>query len=454
MGFLYSIIGFLIAIAVLVAVHEFGHFWVARKLGVKVLRFSVGFGKPLWKKVAGPDQTEYVIAVIPLGGYVKMLGEGGDEPIDPAEKHRAFDNQPIWKRSLIVAAGPGINFLFAIVLFMLLGMISEQRVVPVFGAPVAQSAVANAGVVEGDTLLEIDGKPVKHILERDLYIFNKVLKQQAIELLIKDDVGQTRLVSVKTDGIPIYNINPSTVMRQLGLIHIAPPSSGLISVVSDGSPASKAGLKKGDHIVSIDGVVINNWFDLRDIVMPSAGKQLSLLVDRSGERFRVNVTPKSIIVGDEEVGQLGVGGTFLPYQEDQLISFSRSPIQAFFYGVDRTWQMSTLTLRMLGKMITGQVSPKNVSGPVTIAEVAGQAIQINWQSYVYVLAVISISLGVMNLLPIPMLDGGHLLTYAVELVAGRRISEKFFAAGQRVGILLLLCLMSLAFYNDIFRLLN
>ena len=374
MSFLYSIIGFLIAIAVLVAVHEFGHFWVARKLGVKVLRFSVGFGKPLWKKVSGPDQIEYVLAAIPLGGYVKMLGEGGDEPIDPAEKHRAFDNQPLWKRSLIVAAGPGINFLFAIVLFMLLGMMPEERVIPVFGSSSAQSAVAKSGIMPGDTLVEIDDKPIKHILERDLYVFNQVLKQHPLELLIKDITGATRLVEVKTDSIPIYNINPSTVMRQLGLVHVAPPSSSLISAVVDGSPADQIGLLVGDRIISIDGVVLENWFDLRDIVMPSAGKALSLVIDRQGDVSSLIIVPNGVTVGDREIGQIGVGGTFLPYRDDQLVRFSRSPIQAFFYGVDRTWQMSVLTLRMLGKMITGQVSPKNVSGPVTIAEVAGQAI--------------------------------------------------------------------------------
>ena len=454
MSFFYSVFGFLIAIAVLVAVHEFGHFWVARKLGVKVLRYSVGFGKPLWKKVAGEDQIEYVIAAIPLGGYVKMLGEGSGEPIAEHEKHRAFDNQPVWKRSLIVAAGPGINFLFAIILFMLLGMMSERQLIPVFGEFSQKSAVAQAGVLPGDTLLAIDGKPVRHLLERDLYVFNQVLRKEPLELLIKSANGSERIAVVETAEIPVYNINPATLMRQLGLVGIAPPTTNKISRVLETSPAAEAGLQAGDRFVSIGSSPITTWFDIKEAIAPSAGKKLDVIVLRDGVELAFSVTPKSVDVDGKTVGQLGVGGTAASYPEHQIVNFSRHPLQAFVYGVDRTWQMSALTFRMLWKMVTLKVSPKNVSGPITIADVAGQAIQVSWESYVYVLAVISISLGVMNLLPIPMLDGGHLLTYVIEVVAGRKVSEKFFELGQRVGIFLLLCLMSLAFYNDFFRLLN
>ena len=453
MSFFYSVFGFLIAIAILVAVHEFGHFWVARKLGVKVLRFSVGFGKPLWKKVAGEDQTEYVIAAIPLGGYVKMLGDGGDEPIDPSERHRAFDKQPIWKRSLIVAAGPGINFLFAIILFMFLGLGSEEHVVPIFGEFSETSTVAQAGVIPGDTLLEIDGRPVKHMYERDLYVFNQVLKGDSIEIKVSGQKGE-RLLELQTDDIPIYNINPVSMMRQLGLVSLAPPTTTEIDYVEPGSPADKAGLQKNDVFVEIANKPIKAWQDLVMIVVPSPGKPLDVTIKRDSVEFDVVITPDTRVSGEREIGVLGVRRAYIPYPEEQIVKFSRSPLEAFVYGVERTWEMSSVTIRMLWKMVTLQVSHKNISGPITIADVAGQAVQISWQSYVYVLAAISISLGVMNLLPIPMLDGGHLLTYMVEIVAGRSISEKFFAAGQKVGILLLLSLMSLAFYNDIFRLLN
>ncbi|MFT5572155.1 MAG: regulator of sigma E protease [Cryomorphaceae bacterium] len=454
MSFLYSVIGFILAIGVLVAVHEFGHFWVARKLGVKVLTFSIGFGKPLWKKVAGPDQTEYVLAAIPLGGYVKMLGEGAyDYPIPEHELHRSFDRQPIWKRSLIVLAGPGINFLFAILLFMLLGMNTEKNLVPEFGDLPELSSLYQAGVVSGDTLVAVDGKPTRHLFEHDLYIFNQVLKRQSVELEVSGANG-VRKVMVRTDQIPIYNINPGSLMRQLGFVPIAPPTTTAISGVSLGSPAEQAGLQAGDRFISIDNVRISSWRELSEIVVPAAGKSLPIVIQRSGVELNFNITPESREVNGQQTGLLGVARAFTPYPDNQIIEFSRNPFQALQYGTEKTWLMSSLTLRMLWKMVTLQVSHKNVNGPITIADVAGQAIQIGWETYVYVLAVISISLGVMNLLPIPMLDGGHLLMYVVEAAAGKNISEKVFAIGQRVGVLLLVCLMSLAFYNDIFRLLN
>jgi regulator of sigma E protease len=454
MSFLYSILGFILAIGVLVAVHEFGHFWVARKLGVKVLTFSIGFGKPLWKKVAGEDQTEYVLAAIPLGGYVKMLGEGSyDQPIPEHELHRSFDRQPIWKRSLIVLAGPGINFLFAILLFMLLGMNTEKNLVPEFGDLPEQSNLYQAGVSAGDTLIAVDGKPARHLFEHDLYIFNQVLKRQSIELEVSGASGVRKLL-VRTDQIPIYNINPGSLMRQLGFVPIAPPTTTAISGVSAGSPAEQAGLQADDRFISIDSIRINSWRELSEIVVPAAGKALPIVIERDGVEMNFIITPESREINGKQTGLLGVARAFTPYADDQVVELSRNPLQALQYGTEKTWLMSSLTLRMLWKMVTLQVSHKNVNGPITIADVAGQAIQIGWETYVYVLAVISISLGVMNLLPIPMLDGGHLLMYVVEAAAGKNISEKVFALGQRVGVLLLVCLMSLAFYNDIFRLLN
>lgn len=454
MSFLYSVFGFLLAIGVLVAVHEFGHFWVARKLGVKVLRYSVGFGKPIWKKVHGEDQIEYVIGAIPLGGYVKMLGEGDpNEPVHPSEAHRAFDNQPIWKRSLIVIAGPGINFLFAILLFMLLGMVTQSRVIPTFGQLSETSLLAQAGVSAGDRLVNVDGRSAEYLLQHDLYIFNQVLKGQDVDLAIESN-GRARNVTVKTSDIPIYNINPSSLMYRLGFVRVRPSATTELARVEAGTPAAQAGLLAGDKVLSIDGQITRTWQDLVAIVAPAANRKLELVVDRQGLKVALQATPESVQSGDQEIGRLGVARVITPMPAELLVSVRRGPLDALSYGVEKTWLMSSLTLRMLGKMVTLQVSPKNVNGPITIADVAGQAIQIGWQTYVQVLAVISISLGVMNLLPIPMLDGGHLLMYAIESVAGRSISEKFFAVGQRVGVLMLICLMSLAFYNDIFRLLN
>lgn len=454
MSFLYSVFGFLIAIGILVAVHEFGHFWVARKLGVKVLRFSVGFGKPIWKKVHGEDQIEYVLGAIPLGGYVKMLGEGStDEPIKPEEAHRAFDVQPIWKRSLIVVAGPGINFLFAILLFMLLGMVNEPRVVPVFGDLPETSILAQAGVNPGDNLISVDGRPAEYLLQHDLYIFNQVLKGQDIKLELESN-GRAKEIAVQTSDIPIYNINPGSLMYRLGFARVRPPATTELERVESGTPAAQAGLLAGDKVLSIDGKPTETWQDLVAIVGPAANRKLAIVVDRQGLKIALQATPEAVEFNGEEIGRLGVARVFTPLSPEQLVTIDRSPLQALNYGVEKTWLMTSLTFRMLWKMVTLKVSHKNVNGPITIADVAGQAIQISWQTYVQVLAVISISLGVMNLLPIPMLDGGHLLMYAVELFAGQSVSEKVFAVGQRIGVLLLIGLMSLAFYNDILRLLN
>jgi len=455
MGFIYSVVGFLIAIGVLVAVHEFGHFWVARKLGVKVLRYSIGFGKPLWKKVAGEDQIEYVIAAIPLGGYVKMLGEGDpDVEVAPQDKHRTFDGQPIWKRTLIVAAGPGINFLFAIVLFLILGMMSKESLVPTLGDVPAQSIAGQAGVQPGDQLLSVDGRSVDFFGQYDLYIFNQVLRGKNIELRLRRSSGIDKTVLLDVSELPIYKISPSFLTRTLGLVPKLPePTTTLAHIVKE-SPAELSGLKVDDVIVAIDNRSIASWDQLVDVVSAAPERSLLLSVKRGEVVERIAVTPKAFDLDGKQVGRLGIGPKFLPYAETDRVMVDRSLYQASIYGVEQTWLMSSVTLRMLWKMLTLQVSHENISGPITIAEVAGQAIQIGLDYYLHILAVISISLGVMNLLPIPMLDGGHLLMYAVELVAGQNASEKVFAVGQRIGVFLLICLMSLAFYNDIFRLLN
>ncbi len=454
MGFIYSVIGFVIAIGILVAVHEFGHYWVARKLGVKVLRFSVGFGKPLWKKVAGADQTEYVIAAIPLGGYVRMLGENDpDTPVRPEERHRAFDNQPIWKRSLIILAGPGINFLFAILLFTLLGLQTSERLDPVLGNSPSASAVASAGIKPGDRLLSVNGREVDYLSHQQLYIMNQVLQGEPLQMEILSGSNK-RTVEIVTQDIPIYNISPSSMMYQLGIVPPSPPITSEIAYVAPDSPALGAGVEVGDKVLEISGQPVGSWNDLSKLITPNAGKEITVVMDRNGQRVALTMVPDSRPFNGTEIGVIGVSPKRVSYTDDQLVKINRGLWTAFVEGVDQTWQMSTVTLRMLGKMLTLQVSHKNVNGPIMIANVAGQAIQIGLDYYIHILAVISISLGVMNLLPIPILDGGHLLVHLVEGVAGKRAAESFMAIGQRVGVFILLGFMGLAFYNDIFRLLN
>ena len=470
MSLLYSVVGFLIAISILVAVHEYGHFWAARRLGVKVLKFSIGFGKPLWSRVSGPDRTEYRIAAIPLGGYVQMLGEGDSGvAIDPKDAHRTFDAQPIWKRSIIAAAGPAINFIFAAVLFMFLGFGTEQQFKPVFGELPATSKLAELGVSAGDRLLGVDGKPVAHLSEYNLYIFNQVLKGETIEFTVealsnnktdpedasvKDEQNVIRTVRLATADIPLYNINPSSLIYQAGLLPYVPPADTTLGTVLEDSPANLAGLQVGDRIININGVDVSVWEELTDLISPNAGQSIELRYERDGSAYDISMTPKLTGEGELARGVIGVGRVSPTLTEDELVTVRKSAPEALWYGVEQTWLITSLTVRMLGKMLTLQVSPKNVSGPITIADVAGQTLQIDWQAYIHFLAVISISLGIMNLLPIPMLDGGHLMMFTVEAVAGRAASERFYMAGQKVGVLLLIGLMSLAFYNDIFRILN
>ena len=454
MSFLYSVIGFILAIGVLVAVHEFGHFWVARKLGVKVLTFSVGFGKPLWRKVAGPDNIEYVIARIPLGGYVKMLGEGTQgDGIPEHEAHRAFDNQAIWKRACIVAAGPAINFLFAILVFMAVGMFDQQRLIPVFGDIPENALIAEAGIEAGDTLLAVDSRPVTTLFEHDLYIFNKVLKKQPVSLTIESN-GKISDVQISTKEIPIYRINPTSLMRLLGFVEVAPPTSTKIERVESGSPADLAGVQAGDEFVGLNGEPLETWSELVRAVAPSAEKPMSFTILRDQRTFETQITPAAVQLGDQKVGRLGVQRIFIPHPPEQIVTISRGPVDALIHGARQTWEMSVLILRMLGKMVTLQVSHENVNGPLMIADVAGKAIQIGPETYLTFLALISISLGVMNLLPIPMLDGGHLASYVIEVFAGKNVAQRAFMMMQPLGLLMLAGLMSLAFYNDILRILN
>lgn len=454
MGVIYSVIGFVLAIGILVAVHEFGHFWVARKLGVKVLTFSIGFGKPIWRKVAGPDQVEYVIAQIPLGGYVKMLGQGSpDEQVDSGEAHRAFDNQPVWKRALIVAAGPGINFLFAILLFMFVGL--KTTVVPqaIFADVPQESMLGLAGVQKGDTLIAVDGRPARYLFEHDLYFFNQVLKREDVTITVRSQ-GRDFETTLNTSSLPIYRISPEGLMRSLGFVGIGPTVSTKIDEISPDSAADQIGLRQGDVLIKIGSIDIKQWQDVSNAVRPNPNTELDLTVLRDGQKRDFKVTPTAKKVDGETYGLLGVSPKVTPLAKEYTTVIDRSILESLAYGAEQTWAMSTLSLRMLGKMLTLQVSHKNINGPIMIASVAGDAIQISLSFYITFLALISISLGVMNLLPVPMLDGGHLATYVIEIFAGKHFAERVFMAVQPLGVLILAALMCLAFYNDILKLIN
>ncbi len=457
MNFLYSIAAFIVAIGILVTIHEFGHYWVAKKLGVKVLKFSVGFGKPLWSTRRGPDQTEYILAAIPLGGYVKMLGESETdaEELAPQEKDRAFSSQPVWARALIAVAGPLANFLLAIVLYWFTYMAGVPDVKPVVDFVQPDSIAAKAGFSAGDRLLNVDGEAVDGWEEYRLYLFDKALSHEPVTTEIRDSQGRRKTLLLDFSGLPGTERTPGFLEKELGLYVWHPQISPVIGTVVEGEPAARAGIRPGQTVLSIDGQPVRGWNDLVALIGPKANQTVSVrLSGADGAVETVEIKPAEKTVNGQSLGRIGIGPAPLAFPEELKTSLHYGPLQAAGKAVRQVWRMSAMTLKVLGKMLTQEVSPKQISGPLTIAQYAGQSAQGGLEHFVLFLALISISLGVLNLLPIPVLDGGHLLYYAIEAIKGEPLSEKVMLWGQQLGILALVGLMTLAFYNDITRLIH
>ena len=449
---LFSIGGFIVAIGILVTVHEYGHYLAARLCNVKVLRFSIGFGKALWSKVSGPDKTEYVVAAIPLGGYVKMLDEI-EGPVENDLKHRAFNNQSLLKRAFIVIAGPLANFLFAVVAYAMVNMLGQDGIEPVVEVVKENSYAQQAGFEPGDKILSIDGRSHLQWEANRLYLFNSALTKRQINFEVESISGD---VSNKfIDLAVLENWQPSQRLFEsaLGMYPFDTQFEALVGSVEPGSPADLGGLKVDDKIISIDSQAINTWEDLVRYVSvrPNTAVQMQTQ-DLNGTIAQLTVNVGAKQVNGKEIGRIGIGNKPLQIPEEKIINVDYSFFSAISKAVDSTWQMSTLTLRMLWKMLKLEISPKNISGPITIAEYAGKTAQVGLNSFLLFLAVISISLGIINLLPVPMLDGGHLLMYIVEAVKGSPLSETSMILGQKVGLLILGALMFLAFYNDLARL--
>jgi len=447
---LYSILGFIVALGILVAVHEFGHFWVARKLGIKVLKFSVGFGKAIWSRTAS-DGTVYILGAIPLGGYVKMLDESEGE-VAEEDKHRAFNRQPIWKRVLVVLAGPMFNFFFAIAAYSLVFAGGMEGLTPVVGK-VAEGSVAQVdGFQRGDILLSVDGRKINTWQEQRLYLFSKALARKTVQYEVQTSDGREVTRSLNLANVPMSKIDARLVSSGIGLIGWYPTILPVIDEVVSGKPGFKAGLLQGDLITFIDGEKTASWDDVVRIISANPGRQLRLEVLRKGSTESVTVTPDAVEDGGKEIGRIGISVQPVDVPEDRLVTVNYGLFESFYRGTETTWMMSVLTLRMLAKMVTLEISSKNISGPITIAQYAGKSAQIGFSSFTLFLAIVSVSLGVLNLLPIPVLDGGHLLYFAIEAVTRKPVPEKVMIWGQQVGILLLFLLMSLAVYNDLGRL--
>ncbi|HEB57081.1 MAG TPA: RIP metalloprotease RseP [Gammaproteobacteria bacterium] len=446
---LYSVAAFLLAISLLVAIHEFGHFWVARRLGVKILRFSIGFGKPLWKKTFGKDQTEFVIASLPLGGYVKML-DGRETDVAEAEVHRAFDHQSLGTRFAIVFAGPAFNFVFAIFAYWMMFIIGIQGIAPIIGEVQEDSPAAQAGLAVGQKILSIDGRPTP-IWDVALETLLPVMvDRDRVKMTLERKDGQTFTTELNLSQTK-QELEPGKLFEILGFSPWRKQLESVVGRVVEDSAAAKAGLQKKDRILRIDNKAVNNWMELVKIVSARPDQDLLLRIERDGHEIDVPVHTMSAEYDGKTIGKLGIG----PYVSDvNRILYRYGVVDAVVNAWDKCWSNAWLTLKMLGKIVSGQISVKNLSGPLNIAVYAGHSASAGLARFLDFLAIVSISLGILNLLPVPVLDGGHLMFYLVEAVKGSPVSEKTEIIGQQIGVAALVLLMSLALYNDLVRLLN
>jgi regulator of sigma E protease len=450
LDFIWSAGGFIVTIGVLVAFHEFGHYWVARRCGVRVLRFSIGFGKPLWTHRA-QDGVEWVLSAVPLGGYVKMLDEREGE-VAPADLPYAFTRASVMRRMLIVAAGPLFNFALAIVLYWAVFVVGVQGLKPVIAAPPAGSVAAHSDLVAGDQVMAVGDESIPTWTELRTEIIERALDKGALPLTVKSADGRLRTLSLPLSGV---RIDPEFLFDDLGLQPFQPDIPARIDSLLPGDPAQNAGFEPGDLLLSYNGTKIDSWQQWALWVRAHPDKVVKLRLRRGGEELERTVILTHAEEGGKTVGRFGASVASPGDLWHDLRAVSRSgPLAAIPRAVSETWRMSSLTLRMLARMVTGEVSVKNVSGPLQIAQVAGYSAQMGVVAFLSFMAVVSVSLGVLNLLPVPVLDGGHLLYYGVEALKGSPLSERAQEAGQRVGLTMLALLMGLAFYNDIVRLLN
>jgi regulator of sigma E protease len=448
-----TLLAFVGAIVLLVVFHEFGHYWVARRCGVKVLRFSLGFGNVIYSKRFANSDTEWVISAVPLGGYVKMLDER-EEEVAPEDLPYAFNRKPVLQRMAIVVAGPLANFLLAIVLYWGLFIHGVPGLKPTLGDVPQGTPAAIAQMQSGETILSINGETIPSWQELHWMLLNLALKQGDVKIEAQSARGTALFHSLDISGLEAKDLD-SEFLDKLGLHLYQPVVLPVIGNVAEDSVAQRAGLQQGDHILRANGAAMQRWMDVVEVIRAHPEQAVQLDVQRGALTLQITVVPQAVAESGKTVGKIGAG----PKVDEaawqaMFIEVSYGPLEALTQSLRKTWETSVISLEMLGKMVMGEVSMKNLSGPITIADYAGQSAKMGVVAYLSFLALISISLGVLNLLPIPLLDGGHLLYYVAELVKGSPASELAWEIGQKIGIALLGTLMVFAIYNDINRLVS
>ena len=447
--FFWNLGSFVIALGILVTVHEYGHFWVARKNGVKVERFSVGFGRPLWRKI-GKDGTEYVLAIIPLGGYVKMLDERVDD-VRPEDKDKTFNAKTVYQRIAIVAAGPLANFIFAILALYIMFLIGVPSVKPMIGNIIPSSIAAKANLTKDTEIVSVAGSTTRDWQDVNLALIGQIGNK---EITIRTKKGDSQYVSTFTLDTSNWQFSPEkmSALTSLGITPFRPKVHNELAAVAEASPAELAGLLVGDKLIAVNEILTDDWIAFAKEIKRFPKEKVPLTINREGKIITLSVIPNAVKQSGKIIGYIGVAPKVDAWPKSLLIELSYGPIDSLKESAQRTWNLTSLTFSMIGKLITGDVSVKNLSGPIGIAQGAGNSAGHGFVYFLGFLALISINLGIINLLPLPVLDGGHLLYYLIELVTGKAVPERIQEVGFKFGALALLGLMSIALFNDFSRL--
>ncbi|HSI42799.1 MAG TPA: RIP metalloprotease RseP [Methylotenera sp.] len=454
---LLTVAAFIFTLGLLVTIHEYGHYQVAKWCGVKVLKFSIGFGKPFFTKKVGRDQTEFVLAAIPLGGYVKMLDEHEVKGTDEYALHdmsRALNRQSVAKRMAIVVAGSGANLLLAILFYWILFLLGVVGLKPIIGHVSDNSPAAIASMNRGETIQSINGKPVTNWQEARWIFLKESLKSDSVEVLAVNNNSEAHLHQLDLSGFKQEDFE-TDILEKLGLSVYQPDIPARVGDITHNSPAAKAGLQVDDLILSINHKKVSFWEDFVQEIRRNPKVDLEVVVQRGNQEVTLHVIPDTVVENRKKIGRIGASFKLEPHELDALFVTTHYSIAgALIQAIEKTWDTALFSLKMIGNMLTGQVSWKSMSGPVSIANYAGQSANMGLKVFIGFLAVISISIGVLNLLPIPVLDGGHFMYYMAEIFTGKPVSEATMIIGQKVGFTLLGCMMVLALYNDINRLIT